>query len=345
MTAAPVHPGLGDLLRDTLADHLGTAGTRIVVLAMSKDDNPKVTVLAFAGHEDAPRLVIKVAMTEGASTAVRAEAAALRRIEEQDRDMVGGTVPRCVEERRESDRTMLVATACPGVPMQIDYHRWRHTATPAEVRADFACARDWLDALARLQPPPRLACANPQAAAAAHPDWARRIVERWPGDALASAVAAGVARATDALGPAGEAVVHGDFWCGNVLRGGGRVTGVVDWEHAAFGGDPIRDRVRFAVSYALYLDRHTRPGRAVAGHPGLVAGRWGEPIRYAAQAGGWFPTVIEGFIGDGLAATGRPRARWRDALALGLAEIAVVSDNSDFARRHLELAGELLPCR
>ena len=60
--------------------------------------------------------------------------------------------------------------------------------------------------------------------------------------------------------------MHGDFWFGNLLTRDGVVSGVVDWEHAAAQGSPLRDAVRFVLSYSLYLDRHTRPGRRVLGH-------------------------------------------------------------------------------
>ena len=69
--------------------------------------------------------------------------------------------------------------------------------------------------------------------------------------------------------------VHGDLWSGNILVAGGKVTGVVDWECGRVSGEPVRDLVRFALMYALYLDRRTKPGRRVVGHPGLRAGEWG----------------------------------------------------------------------
>ena len=55
--------------------------------------------------------------------------------------------------------------------------------------------------------------------------------------------------------------MHGDYWPGNLLLHRGRVSGVVDWEAGALAGEPLRDVVRFVLSYALYLDRHTRAGR------------------------------------------------------------------------------------
>ncbi len=329
---------LGDLVAEAVRDALGPGRTRLVVLAMSKDENPKATVLAFPERATRPALVIKVATTPGASPAVLAEATALRAVAEADAGLMGGTVPSCVDVRVRSGRAVLVTTARPGVPLSTGYHRWRHTASPDRVRADFALAASWLEELGRVS------CPGEHQGKGA-PDWAARLRVRWPHDLLAARVALGLSQRIAKLGPGTAApcgVVHGDFWCGNILQAAGRVTGIVDWEHAETHSDPLRDWARFALGYALYLDRHTRAGRVVAGHPGLVAGAWGEPVRHVFRGGNWFAEIVEGFVGDGLAATGRSRRLWRDALVVGLAEVAVVSDHPVFARQHLGLAGEVL---
>jgi len=107
-----------------------------------------------------------------------------------------------------------------------------------------------------------------------------------------------------ARAPAPRTAVHGDFWAGNLLVSGDRVTGVVDWEAGSTCGDPVGDLVRFALSYALYLDRHTRPGARVHGHPGLRAGRWGAGVEYAIAGDGWFPDLFRDFVRRGLARLG-----------------------------------------
>jgi hypothetical protein len=131
--------------------------------------------------------------------------------------------------------------------------------------------------------------------------------------------------------------VHGDLWFGNVLVGGGRVSGIVDWESAARSGDPVRDLVRFALGYALYLDRRTRPERGVRGHAGLVAGEWGAGLEFAVEGSGWFPELFQGFLRSGLERLGAEAAVWRDHVLLGLAEIAATADDPAFAARHLQL--------
>lgn len=343
MTTTVLGTNPGDLLRSTLRDHLGTESPPLVVLALSRDENPKAIIVAFSPTDSTPRLVVKAALTAGSVAAVRAEAAALRSVEALDPGMVGGTVPRLLDERCDENGALLVTEALPGVPMSVDYHRWRHTGKAEVVREDFACATSWLRELRHL-PVDRVL--------GARGDWqalATRLHDRWPAGEAASDVASEVAeRLTDLdsrlLMPPGSplSVVHGDFWCGNVLRTGRRVTGVVDWEHAVVGGDPVRDLARFVVSYLLYLDRHTRPGRAVAGHPGLRAGTWGEPIRYAAHGVGWLPSLVAEVLSEALVATGRDGQLWREVLALGTAEVAAHSDHADFARQHLLLAAELL---
>jgi hypothetical protein len=332
--AAPVP--LGALLADAVQEVLGPARTRLVVLAMSKDENPKATVLAFPDHDKAPAVVVKVATTRGATAAVLAEASALRRLEHKDPGRVGGTVPACLDVRVVSGLGVLTTSACPGIPLSTLYHQWRHTASRARVRDDFAAAATWLGELARVTE------ADPR-----EPDDLPALIRaRWPGDLLAGRVALGLGERLARLGPAdtgGSAgIVHGDFWCGNILCRNGTVTGVVDWEHASHDSDPLRDRVRFVLGYTLYLDRHTVAGHVVAGHAGLVAGPWGEPVRYVLRGTGWFTETVAAFVEEGLAATGRPPGLWREALLVGLGEVAALSDHAGFARHHLELAGEVL---
>ena len=353
MTTTLLGTSPGDLLRSTLRDHLGTESPPLVVVALSRDENPKAIIVAFSPTDSTPRLVVKAALTEGSVAAVRAEAAALRSVEALDPGMVGGTVPRLLDERGDESGVLLVTEALAGVPMSVDYHRWRHTAKAEVVREDFACATSWLRELGSLPVDPVLVPRRDSQALAT------RLRDRWPegeGASVASDVAPEVAsevaeRLTDLdsrlLMPAGSplSVVHGDFWCGNVLRTGRRVTGVVDWEHGVVGGDPIRDLARFVVSYLLYLDRHTRPGRAVRGHPGLTASAWGEPIRYAAHGVGWLPSLVAEVLSEALVDSGRDGRLWREVLALGTVDVAAHSDHADFARRHLLLAGELLRWR
>jgi len=137
--------------------------------------------------------------------------------------------------------------------------------------------------------------------------------------------------------------VHGDFWFGNLLLGGDDITGVVDWEAGSVAGEPVRDLARFALSYALYLDRHTRGGRGVAGHAGLTAGAWGAGIEYAITGEGWFPSLFRSFLENGLARLGADPGCWRDVALAGLVDVAGTADHIDFARAHWRLFDRLSP--
>jgi hypothetical protein len=131
--------------------------------------------------------------------------------------------------------------------------------------------------------------------------------------------------------------VHGDLWSGNVLVAGRRIMGVVDWECGSVSGEPVRDLARFALMYALYLDLRTKRGHRVAGHRGLRAGEWGVGVEYALDGTGWFPELFRRFLGDGLARLGASPLSWRDVALAGIAEVAALTDEDEFARRHLEL--------
>jgi len=135
--------------------------------------------------------------------------------------------------------------------------------------------------------------------------------------------------------------VHGDFWFGNLLAVGDQITGVIDWESGAISGEPLRDVVRFAITYALYLDRHSPAGGRVAGHRGLRSGVWGSGIEFALDGSGWFSDLFREFIAGALSRLGADPARWRDAALAGIAEVAATADHDAFARLHLELFARL----
>jgi hypothetical protein len=134
-----------------------------------------------------------------------------------------------------------------------------------------------------------------------------------------------------------QSVVHGDFWAGNLLVDEGRVLGVIDWEHARLTGSPVIDLARFATSYSLYLDRHTRQGRRVTGHPGLRAARWGAGVEYGIDGAGWYPDLVRSFVTSGLGRLGIPASCWRDVLLADVAASSAAADHDEFARNHLLL--------
>ncbi len=137
-------------------------------------------------------------------------------------------------------------------------------------------------------------------------------------------------------------MVHGDFWFGNLLLSGQAVSGVVDWECGTVAGEPLRDVARFALSYALYLDRHTRRGRRVAGHPALRAERWGDGLRYALTGRGWFPDLMREFLRRNLSRLGAAPELWFDLAVAGVAEVAVTANHPEFAAAHLRLLRDVI---
>jgi hypothetical protein len=231
----------------------------------------------------------------------------------------------------------MVTTGLPGAPMQVRYHGWRHTARRSRVAADFTAAGSWLAAL------------HAATADASEPvDFAAislsRIEDRFPDHPALATVRPRLSGAAERLAAARtpRTVVHGDFWAGNLLLRDGRVSGVVDWEAGELAGEPLRDVVRFALSYSLYLDRHARPGRRVPGHAGLRADRFGAGVVAAVCGPGWIHALVRDFVTDALTRLGAPAGLWREALLAGVAEVAASADHPDFAAAHLQLLAELV---
>ena len=315
--------------RAPLWEFVQASRLRSLVVGVSKDPNAKITVLLVSprGH---PVYAIKAPTTDLAAGAVEAEARVLARFETLLPQQLGETVPRVVGTVEFRGRPAIVMTAVHGSPMSTSYLQRRHTASAARVAADFAAAERWLGEFQR---------ATAQDGAKSETAVASRLRERFAEDGQLDADLECLAEIDARLrGNAGLcAAVHGDFWFGNVLLSEGRVSGVVDWEAGGHAGEPLRDVVRFALMYALYLDSRTRRGRTIAGHRGLRADEWGAGVQFALNGSGWFPNLFRRFLRDGLARLGAPSGLWREAALAGIAEIAAVTDNQEFARRQLEL--------
>lgn len=328
----PAPPGPAALAR-AVAARVGEPDLRSLLLLTSRDPNAKVTVLLFRPGDRRPAYTLKLPTTGPAETATRREQHLLHDLRRADLGPLAATLPRPLAEVDAQGRRALLMTAVGGSPMFTAYHRWRHTASQSAVRADFDAAGCWLaDFQRRTAGPP----GPPDRGRATLAVLRRRFPEETAALARLEHVQAVLARAV-----APSTAVHGDFWAGNLLVSGGRVTGVVDWEAGSTSGDPVGDLVRFALSYALYLDRHTRPSGSVPGHPGLRAGRWGAGVEYAITGEGWFPDLFRAFVRRGLVRLGIPPALWRPAVLAGLAEVAATADHEGFARSHLELFGSL----
>jgi hypothetical protein len=319
--------GAGQLLAARVAP-----GSQVIIIAASKDDNPKVTMLLVPDGAHQPTVAVKLAMTDRAGQSVLREAAFLSSLDRSQLGAAESTVPRLLAVLEHQGLPAMVTDVLLGTPMSVAYHAWRHTGRQALVEKDFATARAWLRCLRRQE----------TTSTDRRDPWSCLLSDRWPDRSELSPVLGPLREIEASLTSSLGAVVHGDFWCGNILASGSRVSGVVDWEHADAIGNPLRDWARFVLSYSLYLDRHTRQGHPVAGHRGLRAGRWGDGLRWALTGRGWYPDLVQRFLTEAVESLGLPAQLWRAAALLGLAEIAIRSDQDSFAQLHLSLLSELL---
>jgi aminoglycoside phosphotransferase (APT) family kinase protein len=324
--------------RSPLADVIARSGTRAVLLAGSRDPNAKVTLVLLDDY--GPAFVVKVPTTMRAAQVVRNEGYLLEALGDLGLGKLAATLPRAVGYLSADGMPALVTTALLGVPMTVRYHAFRHIAARRRVRADFAAAGTWL---ADLQ--------TRTAGRADHVtmlgDALDTLATRFPGYPGLSTLRHRLRLASHMMAACvtPRTVVHGDYWLGNLLMDGNRVVGVVDWESGALAGEPLRDVARFAVSYALYLDRHARPGHRVAGHRRLRADRWGAGLAYAVTGVGWFPDVVRGYLVEALERLGVSPQLWREVLLAGIADVAATTDHPEFARDHLDLLLRLVVVR
>lgn len=318
--------------RRTLWEFVRSSRLRSLVVGASKDPNAKITVLLISPENGRPVLAVKAPTTDAAARAVEAEAALLVELAQLVPLGLAETIPRLVDVVDFDGRPCAVMTAVPGVPMTTSYFRWRHTAGTTRVAADFAAVDTWLADLQR-------GTAGEPAPLEMDAGTTSRLRSRFADDEAVEddLERLGEIHARLRTNIVPRTVVHGDLWFGNVLLTGARTSGVVDWEAGATSGEPVRDLARFALMYALYLDRRTRPGRRVAGHPSLRAATWGAGVEFALAGTGWFPELFRQLLGDGLARLGASPAAWRDAALAGIAEVAAVTDDHGFARLHLDL--------
>ena len=309
---------------------------RGVLLSASKDADAKLTFVATSGTGPCDQVAVKVPSTRQASAAVEAEGQMLVALRRLPLGRVLDSVPRYIQSSGRDGWTVLVSTVLPGTPMSVGYHHWLHTARPHAVRGDLQRASAWLRAF-------QDATSGPAAPVTLAADVADRLAGRWDGHRDLGAALDRLAVAHEHLSPhaAITSAVHGDFWCGNILVQGDQVSGVIDWEAGSPSGCPLRDTARFAQSYCLYLDRHTRPGHRVAGHPGLQRSGFGNGVRYGLLGTSWLPTLMRRFLADGLADLGLPRALWYDVALAGLGEIAADANDEAFGAAHLSLLAGL----
>lgn len=315
----------------SVQDLLFAPSTRGVLIAASRDPDAKLTFIVTPSAGTGP-VAIKIPATPMAGIAISAETRMLLDLREVSLGSIAATVPQYVDTLDSDGLPALVSTALPGTPMSVGYHHWLHTARPRLVAADFAVAGGWLREF--------------QTATAGETnriEWAAEVGyqlrHRWPDHPQLAAALLRLAFADRQLDVqrVARTMVHGDFWFGNLLLQDGAISGVVDWEGGGRSGWPLRDLVRFALSYCLYLDRHTRPGHQVRGHRGLRRTGFGAGITYGLLAVGWLPDLVRGYLRDGLVSLGLPPRLWYSAALTGLGEVAALANDDEFGSNHLEL--------
>jgi hypothetical protein len=322
--------------RPSVRDVLQREGTRAVLLAGSQDPNAKMTVVLI--DEYGPSFVVKIPTTRAAETVILNEGHALDALARLPLGSLSATLPRPVGFMSHEGRSALVSTALVGTPMTVAYHGWHHTARRRNVRRDFAAAGVWLGDL-------QTRTAGSRSQVSLFGDSVERISSRFAGNSRLAIVKRVLNSSAGRLGShtTPRTVVHGDFWFGNLLMQGNHVNGVVDWESCLMSGEPLRDVARFAVSYALYLDRHTRPHHRVHGHKGLRAEAWGSGVTHLLRGRGWFSAIAQNYMTLALGRLGIPTHLWRDVLVGGIADVAATADHPEFAERHFMLLSRIIP--
>ncbi|TDW95440.1 phosphotransferase family enzyme [Kribbella pratensis] len=322
-------------------DLLFAPGSRGILIATSRDPDAKRTFIVTppaGNYVDGPAgpAAIKIPVTVAAAGAINREIRMLLALLEADLGDLERTVPRYLHTLDSDGLPAVVTTVLRGTPMSVTYHRWMHTARRRAVATDFALAGDWLQRFqsATAGEPSRITWAAEVAAA---------VRDRWAGNPRLEAAQVRLAAADRQLRRqrVARTMVHGDYWFGNLLVDEGRISGVVDWESGVRRGWPLRDLVRFALTYCLYLDRHTREGRAVRGHRGLRRRGFGGGIRYGLLEAGWLPDLVRLSLRTGIDSLGLPAGLWYGAALAGLGEIAAGANDDEFAEHHLALLAEL----
>jgi aminoglycoside phosphotransferase len=333
MAALSVATADAPALLGDLVEVINDENSRIAVLGASRDPNAKLTVLVLPDGSSAPSLAIKVPTTARAAAAVARERQVLDALHRLRSAVIEETAPRVLDVISAGGHEAMVQSAVAGTPMTTLYLRWRHTRSPRKVARDLAAITAWL---CRLHDETASETAPVEMEAGIRDHLTQRYGAADPalGPAL-DLLGAACARLRGHRAP--RTVVHGDLWCGNVLVRGASVSGVIDWEEADLSGEPLRDIVRFALSYVLYLDRHTRAGRPVPGHPGLRAGVPCGGIDYLLFGGGWICDLLRAFMRLGMRRVGIPGVLWPEAVVAGVAEVAARSDDEGFGRAHLDV--------
>jgi len=265
------------------------------------------TTLIFLDRSRRPALVAKVARDRTAEAGLVDEFEALRQMRGDAVSAAALQIPRPLGLVRIDGRLALIMTGLDGEPMMSRYYANGHTDSAEDVGRDFGMAFTWLSDLQSQTSSRRISLAD----AAAR--WAERILDRYFEEigcsAEEEALFAEASARAQAFGHVEVPVCasHGDYWMGNLLVGGNRIAGVIDWERAEPRGLPFTDIYKFPTSYGFYLDRVShRTGARRSAHPGRenLRARWARygdwpnliGFAYAYFGFGWFPELVRSSV-------------------------------------------------
>lgn len=313
-----------------------------VVVGIDRDPSAKVTILLF-GEDGRAHVVAKVARNAHAERALVHEHAMLGLVRSR---CISSSLTRSIPEplglERVTGRLALATTAVGGDPMMQRFYKPGHTADATAVWADFEAAGDWLGRFHQETRTERVTLDAAVFEAVCGPVIGRYRTEiGW--DDTERALFDGVRRRVSDLTGCSVPLtgVHGDYWVGNLLADGRRVSGVVDWECSRASALPFADIFKFPTSYGFYLDRAYPNGvRGIRGHAGRdrVGTRWARygtwpnlaGFAYAFFGEGWFPSLVRATIETHLSDLGVPPEATAIFLPVFLAEQATMLPDPAF---------------
>lgn len=331
-------PGPGPRVPESLRERV--AGSHVIALRHSRDPDASTVLMLISPGPSAATVIAKVAACPLARVRLAREADRLAQLSTTPLGSTAqATVPEILAFVDDGRQAALVTTGCPGTSALVRFHRaCNRPLMPAVFGGDLRAAGRWLAEFQRDTTRGHGPLCDPGDPSDPSPE--TRLVGGPVADDPALPAALDVlsaARSRLARLRAPRSAVHGDFWMGNLLVGGDRVTGVCDWEYFRPVGPATADLARLVLVGVTYLDRHTRPGRPVRKLPGLRAHGLSENVRYVLTGSGWLPELIRGFLHDHLARLDLPDGCVQDLLALEAARIAAEATDAEFARAHLQL--------